>query len=125
MVSLVKQTDFRDGIFHIVDDGKEGEIFGVDQAPLQQLLGDKRVPVVPIVAPRSLEAHDRFRVALAGLHKGENLKSFIVGAESPGEQRDRVGFFLKHELAREEVLEGDEFGVIGNDGVGALARRAA
>ena len=82
MVPLVKQTDFGDGIFHIVNDREEGEILGIDQAPFQQLFGDEGVPVVPVVASRSLQAYDRFRVAFAGLHKRENFKAFIVGAES-------------------------------------------
>lgn len=118
--SAIEVFDFLNGLVHGCGDFEEAEIFRVDQFTSQQLARDEAVPVVPIVAPRSLEADDRLRVALAGLGEGQNLKAFVMRSKAAWEQGNRIGLFLKDQFSREEVFEGDELGIIGNRGIRAL-----
>ena len=120
MESAVEVFDFLDGLVHGCGDFEQAEIFRVDQFTSQQLARDEAVPVVPIVAPGSLETDDRLRIALAGLGQGQNLKAFVMRAKAAREQGNRIGLFLKDQFACEEVFECDEFGVIGNRGIRAL-----
>jgi hypothetical protein len=62
---------------------KEAEVFRIDKSLGQQFIGQKGMPTIPIVASRRLETDDRLRVAFAGLKQGQNLKAFILRAESP------------------------------------------
>src|SRR5512146_2108710 len=80
------------------------EILGIDQFAIQELPVDEAGPLVPVVTARSLEADDRLGIALAGLGKGQNLKSFVVGSEAAGEERNCVGFLLEDQFPGEEVL---------------------
>ena len=84
MESAIEVFDFIDGLVHGCGDFEEAEVFRIDQFTSQQLARDEAVPVVPIVAPGSLEADDRLRVALAGLGEGQTLKTFVMRAKQVG-----------------------------------------
>src|ERR1041385_8570144 len=121
--STVEISDFIDRIVQRRGDFEEAEIFGVDQLTGQKLSCDEVVPLVPIVATWSLEAHNRLGIALACLSKGQNFETFVMSPESAREQGNRVCLFLKDQFASKEIFERDKFWIIGNGGIRALFER--
>ena len=120
MESAIETSDLVDRVVYGRGDFEQAEIFMIDKSAGQKLACDEGVPVVPIVAAWSLEAHDRLRIALASLGEGQNFKAFIMCPEAAGKQGNGVGFFLKDEFTGKEVFERDKFGVIGNCGIRTL-----
>src|SRR5262245_58296410 len=118
--AFIEGTDFIDRLIDRTRDLEKTEIFGTDQLSIQQLAPDKAVPVVPIVAAGSLKTEDGLRIALPGLGERQDFKAFIMGPEAAGKECDRIRFFLENQFSCEEVLEGDQFGIVGNCRVGPL-----
>ena len=120
MESAIETSDLVDRVVYGRGDLEQAEIFMIDKSAGQKLACDEGVPVVPIVAAWSLEAHDRLGIALASLGEGQNFKAFIMCPEAAGKQRNGVGFFLENQFTGKEVFERDKFGVIGNCGIRTL-----
>src|SRR5690348_8547114 len=123
MEPCIKGSDFIDRLVDRTRDFKEGQIFRADEASIQQLARDKAVPVIPIAAAGSLEADNRLRIALAGLREGQDFEAFVMGAKAAGKERARVGFLLKNQFSGEERLEGNQYRIVPNRGVGTLLKR--
>ena len=102
----------------VVGDEVQVSVLGADPAVGQQRLFDVVVPVVPVVAARGVDHHDRHQRRLAGLHQGQRFKALVLRAEAAGEQGHRVGHPHEHELAGEEVAEGHQLWVAEDHVVG-------
>ncbi len=84
------------------------------------MFADVMDEVLPELAARFVDQHERDEARLAGLHQGDDFQGFVERAEAAGEGGDRAGLAQEGELAGEEIAEGDELGVVADDLVGVL-----
>ena len=107
----VEAHDLVDGHLDVVGGAEQREVVVADVARVEQLLGDERLPGVPVRAARNVEQHDRGRLCLARLQQGEQLERLVERAEATREQDERVRLLHELELAGEEVAEVHELRV--------------
>ena len=118
MVNSIEAPHFLHCLAHRIGHLVQRHVGGTDHVPAEQLPADELIPLLPIIVPRIVDAHDRKHVALAGLHQGQNLKPLIMRAEPAGKEHDGIRFLHKQKLAREEVFEMHQLLIAGDDGVG-------
>src|SRR5262249_27248602 len=112
---VVDAVEGRDLLDRLADAGRgpeERQVLLVDEAAPEQVVVHVLQPGFPVRPARRVEEHDRYRVHLAGLRQRQRLVALVVGAEPAREEHDRVRFLHEHELAGEEVAEGDELRVV-------------
>src|SRR5262245_29290308 len=80
------------------DTNKSHLRFG-DVTPAYDIFPEKLLPAAPIGPPGNIHQNDRYEVGFAGLRQGDGFQKLVVSAEAAGKNRDRVGFFDKHELS--------------------------
>ena len=125
MVVAVEAEDLADGGGDVVGDAVQAVVVVVDVTPAHDFVDEEALPRVPVGAVLDLvEEHDRVRVGLAGLLQGEQLEGLVEGAEATGEHGEAGRLLHEHQLAREEVLHGEEL-VVGDEGVRLLLEREA
>src|ERR1051325_4990763 len=61
-------------------------------------------------------------MSFAGLRQGDGFQKLVVSAEAARKNRDRVGFFDKHELAGKEKMKVHELRIVANERIGVLHR---
>ena len=123
MKPKIERSDLVDSFLDGGGDLKQTQVFRIDEFSAQKLSCDERAPVVPVVTAGCLEAHDRLRCALPGLGKGQDFESFVMGAESSGEEGDRAGFFLENQFPGEEIFERHQLRIVRDRRVGTLLER--
>ncbi len=120
VIDAIEAEDLGGGFGEVVGDAEEVEVFLADHAFAEEFGSDVVAPLGPVGTAGALDHEDGDEGGLAGLDEGEGFEVFVLGAESTGEEGDGGGLFHEHDFAGEEVAEVDEFGVVGDDGVGAL-----
>lgn len=116
----VEAGDPADGFGGVLGDLVEVEVVFGDQRCAEEVFTDVAVPGFPVGASGSVDEDEGHELAFACLHEGEGFIGFVHGSEATGEEGDGVGVADEREFPGEEVLEGDEFFVLEDDGVGGL-----
>src|SRR5215469_2313633 len=81
------------------------------------------VPGLPISAPGAINEHQRHELALAGLHQGQSLITFIHRAEPAWKQCDSIRVSDKNQFPGEEVFKRNQLLVFFDHRIGALFPR--
>jgi len=116
----VEPRDDLDRLIHIVGNLVEVQVLGRDELVAQQVLAHLAVPGLPERAAGAVNQHQRHQLAFARLHEGQGFIALVHRAEAAREQGDGIRVADEDQLAGEEILEGDQFFIFANDGVGAL-----
>src|SRR5215831_11880357 len=105
MKDFVELRDFRGCFLRAVLDSEKREVFFRNEAELEQALGKKLHPGLPILSAWPVQQHDRCNARFAGLHQREHLERFIHGSKAAGEQRERVRLFHETQFPGEQVIQ--------------------
>src|SRR5215211_1351763 len=120
VVNAVKSQDLPRRLLGRVDDPKKREIFLADKSKSVEMVGQKFLPCLPIVAMRRIHEHDWNNTRLPGLHQRERLEAFVHRSEAARKKCERMCLLHEVELASEEIVEVDQLRVAMNRFVGAL-----
>ena len=105
MKDFVELRDLRGCCLRSVLDSEKREVFFRNETELEQPLGKKLHPGLPIFSALLIQQHNRCDTRFAGLHQREHLERFIQRSKAAGKQCERVRLFHETQFPGKEVIQ--------------------